>query len=247
SLLWQLARRRLGRWPGAALTLGAYLAVDHATAGGYVDGLLMFFLLIEFLAFALTGREPEPVAWLAAMAASLIKAEGVILAGIIAAVFTTFRSRRGLRPFLLFLPALLHKFWIARLGIDSMLKGKTLDDAIIDFFPRLQTALGLAPELWAGQGYTRLRALLWDGLCGLLVTFAIMAILQKMNRLVKIALVIVLLQLAFAFSSISMLPEEVSWFVGTALDRLLLHPAALLTILPFLFLATQKGENAKTR
>jgi hypothetical protein len=41
---------------------------------------------------------------------------------------------------------------------------------------------------------------------------------------------------AFAVAAVSGLPEAPRWFVETALDRLLLHPAALLLLVPFLWL-----------
>jgi hypothetical protein len=242
ALLWQLARPRIGRGAAAAYALALWLAIDHATAGGYADGFLLCFLTIQFLAFA--SRRHAAVGWLAAAAASLVKAEGLVLAGSLAALFALDAWRRGelaprrwLQPFLVLAPAAVHAVWTRAQGTDSLFKGQDAGSAAATFVPRLVEALHALPGLWQGQGPTQVRALLWAGSAALVVTAGLWAWRQRAPRNVTLALVAAAGWTGFALAAVSGLPEAPRWFVETALDRLLLHPVGLLVLVPFLWLA----------
>lgn len=241
ALLWQLARPLLGRGAAAAYALALWLAIDHATAGGYADGFLVCFLTIQFLAFA---SRHAAVGWLAAAAASLVKAEGLVLAGSLAALFALDAWRRGelaprraLRPFLLLAPAAVHAVWTRVQGTDSVFKGQDAGTAVATFVPRLAEALDALPGLWQGQGPTQVRTLLWAGSAALVVSVGLWAGRRPAPHSVTLALIAAAGWTGFALAAVSGLPEAPRWFVETALDRLLLHPTALLVLAPFLWLA----------
>lgn len=239
--LWRLAREQIGRLAAAAYAGAVFLAVDHATAGGYADGFLLCFLVIAFLAFV-SGRH-RAIGWIALAAASLTKAEGGFLAASMAAVFAAVEWKeirgapRRMLPFAVLLPALAHGAWTRAQGIDSVLKDATALDAARGLLPRIGDALRAAPVLWTAQGYTHLRELLWAATAATGVTALLWIGRRRAPRGVKLASGVAALWIACAFLAIGVLPEEVGWFVETALDRLLLHPAALLLLGPFLFLA----------
>lgn len=249
ALLWQLARPLLGRGAAVAYALALWLAIDHATAGGYADGFLLCLLAIQFLAFASRGH--AAVGWLAAAAASLVKAEGLVLAGSLAALFTLDAWRRGdlaprrrLRPFLVLAPAAVHAVWTRAQGTDSVFKGQDAGTAAGTIAPRLAEALHAMPGLWQGQGPTQVRALLWAGSAALVVTAALWAWRGRAPRSVTLALAAAAGWTGFALAAVSGLPEAPRWFVETALDRLLLHPAALLVLVPFLWLRPAERHQA---
>ena len=242
ALLWHVARRRLGRWPGAAFSLALFLFVARATAGAYADGLLMLLLALELLAFS--GKDEHWLGWLAALAASLLKGEGLVLAAAIPTlVLLLRRTRTGsitprARYFVCFLPAIAHRLWLKSIGVDSLLKGHDFS-ASLNAFP--ERFVALLSELWiplSFNTYSQLRALLLQGLGSLWVVAAIFACLRRRPpQPALVALAMATIAFAFALVSISLLPEDVRWFAETALDRLLIHPAAFLIAMPFLWLA----------
>jgi hypothetical protein len=241
ALLWQLARPLLGRDAAVAYALALWLAIGHATAGGYADGFLLCFLTIQFLAFASRGH--AAVGWLAAAAASLVKAEGLVLAGSLAALFAVDAWRRGelaprrrLPVFLVLAPAAVHAVWTRAQGMDSVFRGQDAGATVATFVPRVAEALHAMPGLWHGQGPTQVRALLWVASAALVVTAGLWASRRRAPRSVTLALAAAAGWTAFAVAAVSGLPEAPRWFVETALDRLLLHPAALLLLVPVLWL-----------
>lgn len=245
ALLWQLARDAMGRIPATAVTIALFLGADHATAGGYADGFLACFLAIAFLAFA--SRRHAAVGWIAAAAASLVKAEGLFLAvplaGLGAFAFSRDARRSGWRrllPFGVFVPALAHALWTRASGVDSISKETGLAAAAAALVPRLAETLRALPALWTGPGYTHLRPLLWAACAALGITAALRVRDGRTPAIARVALGLAAVWTAFALLAIAGLPEDVAWFVDTALDRLLLHPAVLLLLVPFLWLAPQR-------
>ncbi len=242
ALNWRLARARLGRFCGGAFVLSLALGTDRITAGGYADGLLRLLLVAEFLAFA-SGAEQRRLAWIAAACASLMKGEGFVFAFLIAAGFFAHERRtqaaqlaRRALPFLVFVPAVVHTLYVGSLGIDSVLKSKTTSEVIAQFLPRLGEVLAAAPSLLVELGYTQLRPALWQGVLGALALVYALARRTKLPPTAKLALMLALAMAAFSVCTISALPENATWFVRTALGRLLLHPAALLVLAALLTL-----------
>jgi hypothetical protein len=118
ATLWSLARERVGRWPGAAIGVAALVSFEELTASGYVDGFLALLLAIGVLARSTPSC--SALAFFAAVAASLVKVEGVVLSALVAIVFL-FRSREGARAHVLaglaLLPGAAHALFAKGLGI----------------------------------------------------------------------------------------------------------------------------------
>lgn len=248
-LLAQLLREVAGRGSALALTLVLALDTDKVVAGGYADAFLTLVLLVAFLAFCDPQR--QCLAWTAAAIASLLKTEGVVLAASLAIALALFaphlRSRppaRRFLPFLCFLPAIVHQLWMTRLGAHSLAVDQTAAGALGAFLPRLAESLGASGRLWITQGYLHLRALYWQALLAAVVSVALAGVVRPDWR-VRALLAGAALQVAFAYVAIALLPQGATWFVETALDRLLLHPAALLLTLPLLQLGAPSPGPAR--
>ena len=240
--LWLLAREALGRTAGAAFTLGLALSLDRLATGGYADGFLALLLLVQFLAVVSGGR--DAIAWIAAACASLVKGEGILLALPVAVLFTVARIRkegriswRGLAPWLCLLPGPAYTLWIRAQGVDTVLKDKAAGAIASELPARLARAFAEAPLPFLVQGYTELRDLLWSGALALAVSMALLALRRGGRRQGRLALVVAATWTGMAFVAVSVPPEDVGWFVRTALDRLLAAPAALLVLAPLLLLA----------
>lgn len=232
TALWFLARRRLGRAAGAAFTLGLALSLDRVAGGGYADGFVVLLLLVEVLAFA--SHEHRRLGWFAAACASLLKSEGILYALPVALLFAwrggADRSWRRLAPLVALVPGPLYALWTRAHGVDSILQQKSLAAVAAELPGRFVDALAAAPALLVVPGYTGLRGLLVDGLLALLwivvLGFARRTTLHELRPLLAIAA----LWIGIAFAAVSVPPQEVGWFVHTALDRLLAAPAALLVL-----------------
>jgi len=182
-----------------------------------------------------------------------VKAEGLVLAGSLAVLFAFAGWRRGeraarrpLRPFLVLAPAAVHAVWTRAQGADSVFKGQDAGGVVASFGARLAEALQALPGLWLGQGPTQVRALLWAGSAALVVVAGLW-VRRRAPRGVILALAAAAGWTGFALAAVSGLPESPSWFVETALDRLLLHPAALLVLAPFLWLAPADPDARQAR
>ena len=82
----------------------------------------MTLLAIEVLAFLAPGY--RALGWVAAMAASLLKLEGLVLSGAIAAGILLLerpapKPRVWLPPFVVFVPSVVHLLWSKNLGIKG--------------------------------------------------------------------------------------------------------------------------------
>ena len=248
SLDWHLARTLLGRFCGGAFVLALSLVTDWITAGGYADGLLRLLLVGEFLAFA-SGPGHRRTGWIIAACASLMKAEGLVFALLIAVAFLL-RGRgpqreslvRRVLPFLIFAPALAHLTYVNSHGIDTLLRSNIF--GIDRFFARLGDVLFVAPSLLVQPSYTQLQPALWQGVLGAIGLLFALVCRQKPSAVVTRAALLALAMSIFAVGSISALPEDVTFLVSSALDRLLLHPAAFLTLAALLALRAPKGKQA---
>jgi len=242
AMVWQLLRRFTSRGVGAAVALAAFLSVAHLAAGGYADGLLMFLLLIEFL--ALQHSDSESLGWLAAAAASLTKSEGVIFASLVAGLcvlavpYLKDRSRaRRLAPFLVLVPGFGHILWARIAGLVGAFAGIDWSGVARQAGERLGVIVAVSSAALAAPGYTRSHALVWEGVAGLFVALAIWLGARSPGRSGTLSVLVALACLAFAVTSMLVTPLDLAWHVRTAMDRLLLHPALLALVAPFLLLA----------
>jgi hypothetical protein len=246
SLDWHLARAHLGRFCGGALVLALAFGTDWITAGGYADGLLRLLLVGEFLAFA-SGADHRQTAWIAAACASLMKAEGFVFAFLIATAFFVYErgpqrgslAKRAL-PFLVFGPALAHLAYLNSLEIDTLLRSNIFRQGLEHFIPRLGDVLLAVPALLVQPSYTKLQPALWQGMLGAIGLLYALARRQKPSAAAALAALLALTMFCFAIGSISALPEDTTFLVTAALDRLLLHPAAFVMLAALLELRSQK-------
>ncbi len=232
ALLWPATRKLIGRWPGAAYTLCVFFSVVRLTAGGYVDGYVTALLALEFAAFA---AEDLLVGWTAAMAASLCKQEGLVFAALIALAFhlrkSSTRARLG---FLCFLPALFHEAWAKSLGLQSDFHGIRWAEVFGDLGWRANVVLdGIGKMLWRFP-------LTVEGLLGLLAVGGAWVALRARARAAAQAIGLGLSMLAIVFALFLITPIDIHWHVNAALDRLLLYPAALFALAPFLLLGRER-------
>lgn len=225
ALAFRLAREALGAAAAAGLVAALVVHVTRATAGGYADGILALTLVTAFLALR-SGRRATGA--LALAFAALTKVEGLPL-GLCVWAAGTFAgprpSARSWRLLVAFLPALAHLAWTRLHGLDSLLKGGGARASLDALGARWSEVLARAPSLLDAPGDTGVRAILVPAIVGALVT-VVAATRPSARRDALCTLAVVLGGVGLASGAIAALPETVAWFVATALDRLLLHPAA---------------------
>lgn len=241
AMVWQLLRRATSRWVGSAITLAAFFSVAHLAGGGYADGLLMFLLLLEFL--ALQSSDSETLGWLAAAAASLVKAEGVVFASLIAWVCLLavpyLKERSGskrMAPLLVLAPAFIHILWGRIIGLTGAFGGVDWSVVFEQFFGRLSVIATTTCSELSVAGYTRSHAIAWEGLAGLMFSLVFWMCVRPRRGSARLSVVLALGCASVAVASMLVTPLNLAWHVSTAMDRLLLHPALLALVSPFLFL-----------
>ena len=172
SLVFVLARRTLGRWAGVAFAIvpGAYLL--SLGISGMSDGYISLCLLVAVLGFA-SEETPEPVGWLGAFSAALIKREGFVFAFVLCAFFSLIgapsRGRRWARralPFLGFVPFVVHALWVRHLGTVDAYADAKLPAQAHDIWLRVTKIWDAIRTLGFGRSPIRL------GVAGLALTVA---------------------------------------------------------------------------
>ena len=235
---WTLSRDRLGRWAGAAFCGFVFFSLEHSVGAGYVDGLLCLLIVVEFLAFRDPGS--APIAWCAAAAASLLKREGLILAGVTAAAcVAAFRSpRRGslrarLLPFLLFLPAAGYAVWTDAAGAENAFSAIRWRDVFAGAGERGSIVLqGTAAVVRNGAINSVVGSpVAAEGLAGALLAIAVLVLRRhRPDRTTLLALVLGAAFAAFALGTLFVTPQDLRWHVGTALARLLMLPSVFFVL-----------------
>jgi hypothetical protein len=218
SLVFMLARRALGRWSGAAFAIVPCAYLLQGAMIGYADGFITLCLLVAVLGFASDGT--EPVGWLAAFAAAMIKREGFIFAVVLGALHSLIgpssRGRRWSRralPFLGFLPTVVHGLWVRRIGPPDTYAGSKLPAQAHEAWARLAT-------IWdaiRAQGWARTPAKV--GFAGLVLTIAY-ARRWRFAPSGMMASLTGLVAMGFTFAVFLVTPFDLAWHLSTALDRL---------------------------
>jgi hypothetical protein len=257
ALVWTLTRSTIGRWPGAALTLAAFLGTARLVSGGYADAHLMLLLCIEVL--ALFGASHPFVGYAAALAASLLKVEGAIFAASVmgaAAILAPRNKKRAFwsraAPFAVFAPAVTYRIWTRAVGVPD-------PNSEIDWSmgwnaaaSRIEIVLAQAPRilLFDAQGdYLQIHAFLRAAVLALPCTLAAWLLVRRTAsaRELRVAgsiLAVALLLALVAAAGIVSAPFDTAWLVAMTLDRLLLPTALLLLLTPFLLLrASGSGRD----
>jgi hypothetical protein len=244
-LFWGILRRLVGALLACSLTVGLFLYAENQVAGGYVDFFVAVLLAIETVAFLAPGC--RSLAWLAAMAASLLKDEGLVLSIVIAAGMLLLerpvpRLRHRLLPFLAFVPSMIHMLWSRSLGIEGRLAGLDFATGLRDFWPRIgKIVLGIPSAIDK-------QPLVLDGIVSAAVVLALLAIRKRSSP--RSALTTALASACaagFAVSAMLVTPLDLDWHLSTALDRLLLHGSTLAVVAAALFIAPEPAREGLDR
>jgi hypothetical protein len=237
SLVFMLARRTLGRWPGAVFASIPVLYLFAPVVGGYADGYVTLCLLIAVFGFC--NDDTEGFGWLGAFSAATIKREGFILALVVCAVHTVIghpsRRRRWSRraiAFVGFVPPVLHGLWVKHLGVADAYAGAKLPEQSHEIWNRFST-------IWdaiRAQGWTRTPAKI--GFVGLLLSLVFAGNWRRISGGIAASLAGIA-ALAFTFAVFIVTPFDLNWHISTALERLLSH-AWLLLVLGGVLLSTAK-------
>jgi hypothetical protein len=200
--LWRLARARFGRQEGALLTVAVVLGISPLVTGGLADGPLLLALLVARLAFQ---NKEASLGMLGLLAASLMKTEGLLLSGLVA-LFTVPRSR----AWLAFLPAFAFLAWAKWAGIQNNADGIQWVQVAANAGARLSQIAQAAFR------YFRASFFLAGGLTAFL--FAAIRAPRSATLLAGAAFI-------FAMAVFLITPFDLSWHLGTAMERLLIHGA----------------------
>jgi hypothetical protein len=248
AMYWCLARLCAGRLAGAALTIALFFGTEGLVGDLYMDGLVAALLAVTIL--SLSRAELRGVGILAAFVVSLVKIEGAVAAGLILVGFACFDRRRGRRlgttaallsPILL--PAV-HRIWLSLHDVTEVQANVGVAKAIEDLPLRLPVVLDGLPAtlLRATSGQqVETQAMLRVGFVGLVCALGVL--LWRVRRAGErppvsaswwVALGAGATLLLLAVGLVCGMPQEAAWLVTWTLDRLLLHPALVFAMLPFL-------------
>jgi hypothetical protein len=244
-LAWRLLSIRVGGAAAAALALAAFLGLQRNASLGYADAYLALLLLIQFL--ALSRRETTGIGWLAAAAASLLKPEGLVFASL--ATLIAFWAYAHLRepasrrlPWLAHAPGLAHLAFARAHGLSGDFPRLAWSAVAEAPWDRATTVLGAlrdafyaAPLLGEGAVLGSLAALV----------LARSALPRLDARVVAATLLLAAGIAAVVFAALLLTPRDVVWHAMRSADRLLLHPALLLAVTPFLALASDVSTGAR--
>jgi hypothetical protein len=228
SLVFMLARRTLGRWPGAVFAFIPVLYLFSLVVGGYADGYVTLCLLIAVLGFC--NDDTEGFGWLGAFCAAMIKREGFVLAFVLCALHTVISdpcrrrrwSRRAL-AFVGFVPPALHNLWIKHLGVVDDFAGAKFPTQAHAIWSRFST-------IWdavRAQSWTRTPAKI--GFVGLLLSL-VFARNWRRSRGGSAASLTGIAGLAFTFAVFMITPSDLNWHLATALERVISHDWLLLAL-----------------
>jgi hypothetical protein len=241
SLIFMLARRTLGRWPGAVVAFIPGLYLFTLLLGGYADGHVTLCLLLAV--FGLCSEDTEGIGWLGAFAASLVKREGFVLAVILCAIHTVIgnssRRRpwpRRAMPFLGFVPPVIYAFWVKHLGVVDAYAGAKLPTQAHEIWTRLST-------IWdAMRAHLWLRMPAKIGFVGFLVA---LVFARNWRRVPGGAAASLTGLAALGFTSVVFLvtPFDLNWHLSRALERLVSHAWLLLAMGGVLLAAGRLREH----
>lgn len=231
GFIWALAVvavERLGALRAIALVCVLFWSVQELLLGGYVDGYLLFALVTGTL--GLSEPRTRAVGWLALLVASLLKREGLFLAVVVAVVHLLQRTNPQThaarwRPMLLFLPAVLHLVWGFSVGFGGGYS--EIPWGRIWTTPGYRSAMiGLVALKIISSTPLLLEGVLAAIACLILLSAGAKAI-GRGEGLERSCLLIAAIWTAWLFIIFLVTPKNLVWHLVNALDRLLLHPAAL--------------------
>ncbi|HXU81238.1 MAG TPA: hypothetical protein VN914_07560 [Polyangia bacterium] len=226
STIWWLARRRLGRWPGAAFTAAVFLLTAANSERGFADGFISLFLLA--MLFLLESEELEPLGWLAGLGAALTKGEGLVFAAMAGGLFVLFhprfRAKRWLprlAPPLVLLFGALPPLWAHVIGIKNQYTGAKLP-------PTLALKLDRLLIIWNGMGRLARELNFVAFIPAALGIFVVLEITRRRSWTARIMAAVGVGTVLFSVAVMMVTPYDVADQVQTALGRLLCHTAIVL-------------------
>ncbi len=246
GLVWFFSRKVLGRFCGSGLTLWLFFLTENLTGGAYVDGFVLIFTWIALLSYFVPSY--RWVCTIALMVLSLLKVEGILIAGLMAIVLgllcPVLEGRVFYRRFFLLLflvPTLMHRLWLILTQVQSS-DPFVLDHLWQDFFPRLLDIFKGIPVMLSNPGYTGTRFGIWDGFFAILA-FTVFAVWLKIRQRTfswpaKACAWLSLCLVIISLIVLILLPHDTQWLVQVTLDRLLLVPSTLM-VLGFILLLKQ--------
>jgi hypothetical protein len=237
---WGLLRARLARLPAAAVAVAAALALQRNAALGYADAHIALLLLIQTL--ALQRRETLGLGYLAAACASLLKLEGLVLAMLVSAASLALRRARPWAAAVAHLPGVVSLAFARGLGLTGDFPSLAWGSVEAEPLTRAQTVAGVASDF-----VLRVPVLAEGAALGLLALL-ILALRWRPHeaswRNAALGVGLACAFLAVIFGALWLTPREVVWHARRSLDRVLLHPALLLLVAPFLALAEPTASGA---
>lgn len=228
SLVFMLARRVLGRWPGTIFAFIPGFYIFNLLVSGYADGPVTLCLLVAVLGFC--DEDTEEIGWLGAFSAALLKREGFVLAFVLCVVHSVIGkscrrrrvSRRAL-AFLGFLPPLVHGLWASSLGVADAYAEAKLPAKSTEVWSR-------ASIIWDtihAQVYLRTPAKIGFAGFVLCLVFA-----RKWRRIPSGAGAAItgVAAVAFTYFVFMVTPYDVRWHLANAFQRLVPHAWFMLTL-----------------
>lgn len=241
-LAWALLVPLVGRWPAAALALVMVLGLHRNAFLGYADAILALLLLVQVL--GLSRPSTVRVGVLALAASSLLKGEGLVL-GVVAlstsiAGHPHLRGRRGLLAGAAALPGIVHVLWARGLHLTGDFP-RLAWDQLAEAGPRLATIAAAATDALGSQALLgEGAALALIGLVGVRLSGLGHRPWGWTARAFGVTALTALLFAAMVCAVLLLSPRDLAWHAGRSVDRLLVHPALLVLLLPFLAL---RGED----
>jgi hypothetical protein len=241
ALLWGLLRGYAGRAVGAVLTVTLFFGLQAGAGELYMDGWVAVLLAVVVLSIA--SPERRALAVLAACVVSLVKIEGAVACGLILlgwAALEAVRGRRGAATAALLLPLVLpvaHRVWLSAHDVTEFQASLGVAKAIEAIPTRLPVFVSGVPQMLArdtsGQ-QKEAQALLRLGTAGL--ALGLTGLIWRRKRPPEFWRVLGggALLAGLAIIETSGMPQDAAWLVTWTLDRLLIHPAVLFLLLPFL-------------
>ena len=239
-----LAVKVLGRLRGIILVCVLFWSVQDLLLGGYADGYLVFMLVMGSLGFA--DFRTRGLGWLGLLVASLVKYEGLLLAAPVAVIFSLWhrdmKARPGRwRPMLLFLPALIHMMWGYGMGFKGDFSGIRWSDVWVALGDRAEL-IGQDMVQAVGRIPIILEAVV-SALVGVLLVMTGLVGRSRRGGWEWCTMIVAVVWTASIFGAFLVTPRDIAWHLETALDRLLLHPAAL--VLTLVLSLTAKSSEAE--
>lgn len=219
SMVWERARRLLGRETGALLSALLLAGTSGLVATGLADGFVMLFLAAGYLCLRLEARSIP--GWICLACAALTKWEGFLLAPavLLAVAFAGARMKvLGPRALAAATPAIVYLVWMTAQGMR--MQGEPLGPGQVagEFLARVGLVLASVRSSVLGVPFL--------GVGALALISALFLMARKKIAAGAPAMLPATFSLAFAAGAFLFSSYDLEWHLSTAMHRLLIHSAA---------------------